>query len=141
VEFDSLYTNTVIVTPYRGAGRPQGVYAMERTMDAIADHLGKDRAECARQLHPARRDALRPRPDLPGRPPLVYDSGDYPASMAKLKALVGWDDFEAYRDAGPREGAGSASASPATSRAPASARTRAGTCRSRPAARSRSPPA
>jgi CO/xanthine dehydrogenase Mo-binding subunit len=43
VEFWSLYTNTVIVTPYRGAGRPQGVYAMERTMDAIADHLGKDR--------------------------------------------------------------------------------------------------
>ena len=43
VEFDSLYTTTVIVTPYRGAGRPQGVYAMERTMDAIADHLGLDR--------------------------------------------------------------------------------------------------
>src|SRR6266511_3090219 len=37
VEFRSLYTNTVIVTPYRGAGRPQGVFAMERTMDAIAE--------------------------------------------------------------------------------------------------------
>ena len=37
VEFWSLYTNTVIVTPYRGAGRPQGCFAMERTMDAIAD--------------------------------------------------------------------------------------------------------
>ena len=36
VVFESLYTNTVIVTPYRGAGRPQAVYAMERTMDAIA---------------------------------------------------------------------------------------------------------
>src|SRR5262249_57906017 len=36
VEFDSLYTNTVIVTPYRGAGRPQGAFVMERTMDAIA---------------------------------------------------------------------------------------------------------
>ena len=44
VEFSSLYTNTVIVTPYRGAGRPQGVFAMERTMDAIADALGQDRA-------------------------------------------------------------------------------------------------
>ena len=43
VEFTSLYTNTVMVTPYRGAGRPQGVFAMERTMDAIADHLGLDR--------------------------------------------------------------------------------------------------
>ena len=43
VVFDSLYTNTVMVTPYRGAGRPQGCYVMERTMDAIADALGKDR--------------------------------------------------------------------------------------------------
>ena len=54
VEFWSLYTNTVIVTPYRGAGRPQGCFAMERTMDAIAAHLGLDRAEVQRaQLHPA----------------------------------------------------------------------------------------
>src|SRR5699024_6945024 len=43
VTFTSLYTNTVIVTPYRGAGRPQGVFAMERTMDRIAQYLGKDR--------------------------------------------------------------------------------------------------
>ena len=40
VEFDSLYTNTVIVTPYRGAGRPQGAFVMERVMDAIARELG-----------------------------------------------------------------------------------------------------
>src|SRR5262249_41068519 len=43
VEFWSLYTNTVIVTPYRGAGRPQGVFAMERTIDSIAHFLGLDR--------------------------------------------------------------------------------------------------
>ncbi len=45
VVFESLYTNTVMVTPYRGAGRPQGCYVMERTMDAIAASLGKDRTE------------------------------------------------------------------------------------------------
>jgi CO/xanthine dehydrogenase Mo-binding subunit len=105
VEFWSLYTNTVIVTPYRGAGRPQGVYAMERTMDAIAAHLGKDRV--------AVREANFIQPDeMPydhsmtfqdGRP-LIYDSGDFPASMAKLKALVGWDDFEAYREQARSEG-------------------------------------
>src|SRR4029077_9963254 len=44
VEFDSLYTNTVIVTPYRGAGRPHGCFVMERTVDAIAAALGLDRA-------------------------------------------------------------------------------------------------
>ncbi len=39
VEFRSLYTNTVPVTPYRGAGRPQGCFVMERTMDAIASEV------------------------------------------------------------------------------------------------------
>ena len=55
VEFDSLYTNTVIVTPYRGAGRPQGAFVMERTMDAIAAaaRAGPDGGARA-QLHPAR---------------------------------------------------------------------------------------
>ena len=101
VEFWSLYTNTVIVTPYRGAGRPQGCFAMERTMDAIAAYLGLDRAEVRA------RNFIQP-DEMPydhglifqdGRP-LKYDSGDYPASLDKLKALVGWDDFAAYRDAG-----------------------------------------
>src|SRR5262249_59967227 len=41
VEFDSLYTNTVLVTPYRGAGRPQGCFVMQRTIDAMAPALGQ----------------------------------------------------------------------------------------------------
>src|SRR3712207_3179437 len=45
VEFRAVYTNTVIVTPYRGAGRPQAAFVMERTLDAIAAYLGRDRAE------------------------------------------------------------------------------------------------
>ena len=105
VEFWSLYTNTVLVTPYRGAGRPQGCFAMERTMDAIAAHLGLDRAEVRS------RNFIQP-DEMPydhglmfqdGRP-LKYDSGDFPASLAKLKALVGWDDFAAYREQAEAEG-------------------------------------
>ena len=109
--FSSMYTNTVIVTPYRGAGRPQGVFAMERTMDAIAAFLGADRT------------AVRARnfiqvDDMPydhhltfqdGRP-LIYDSGDYPALLARLKRMVAWDSFEDYRaeaaEAGRRVGIG-----------------------------------
>jgi CO/xanthine dehydrogenase Mo-binding subunit len=96
-EFFSMYTNTVMVTPYRGAGRPQGVFAMERTMDAIADYLGLDRTD-------VRSANFIQVEDMPydhgllfqdGRP-LMYDSGDFPASLAKLKALVGWDEFAAY---------------------------------------------
>lgn len=105
VEFSSLYTNTVIVTPYRGAGRPQGAFVMERTMDAIAAFLGLDR--CAVR----ERNFIQPE-EMPydhglifqdGRP-LIYDSGDYPAALAKLKKLVGWDEFAAVRDAARAEG-------------------------------------
>lgn len=104
-EFWSMYTNTVLVTPYRGAGRPQGVFAMERTMDAIAAELGLDRTEVRA------RNFITP-DEMPydhgltfqdGRP-LIYDSGDYPASLAMLKDLVGWDDFEAYRERARAEG-------------------------------------
>jgi aerobic carbon-monoxide dehydrogenase large subunit len=105
VEFQSLYTNTVIVTPYRGAGRPQGCFVMERTMDAIADDLGLDRTVVRE------RNFIQPE-EMPydqglifqdGRQ-LLYDSGDFPASLDKLKKLVGWDDFEAYREQARAEG-------------------------------------
>jgi CO/xanthine dehydrogenase Mo-binding subunit len=98
VEFQSLYTNTVIVTPYRGAGRPQGCFVMERVMDAIAADLGLDRTVVRE------RNFIQP-DEMPfdqglifqdGRQ-LLYDSGDFPASLAKLKELVGWDGFEAER--------------------------------------------
>ena len=105
VEFASLYTNTVIVTPYRGAGRPQAVFCMERTVDRIADHLGLDRTVVRE------RNFIRP-DEMPydlglmfqdGRP-LIYDSGDFPASLATLKELVDWDGFEAYRERARAEG-------------------------------------
>ncbi len=105
VEFHSLYTNTVIVTPYRGAGRPQGVFAMERTMDAIAAYLDLDRAEVRErnfiQPHEMPYDQRMTFQD--GRP-LIYDSGDFPASLAKLKSLVGWDEFPAYQERARGEG-------------------------------------
>src|SRR5690625_4587847 len=106
VTFTSLYTNTVIVTPYRGAGRPQGVFAMERTMDRIAQYLGKDRMEVREA------NFLQPK-DFPvefgnlmfqdGRP-LRYDSGDYPGLARKLRDLVGWEDFAEYRAKAEAEG-------------------------------------
>jgi aerobic carbon-monoxide dehydrogenase large subunit len=100
VEFTSLYTNTVIVTPYRGAGRPQGVFAMERTMDAIARHLGRDRAEVRAvnfiQPHEMPYDQGLVFQD--GRP-LIYDSGDYPTALARILDLIGWPDFPAYQAA------------------------------------------
>jgi carbon-monoxide dehydrogenase large subunit len=105
VEFTSLYTNTTIVTPYRGAGRPQGAFVMERTMDAIAAHLGLDRA-LVRERNFIQPDEMPYDQGLvfqDGRP-LVYDSGDYPAALAKLKALVGWDSFPARQAQARQQG-------------------------------------
>jgi aerobic carbon-monoxide dehydrogenase large subunit len=105
VEFHSLYTNTVQVTPYRGAGRPQGVFVMERTMDAIAAYLGLDRT-VVRERNFIQPDEMPYDHQLifqDGRP-LVYDSGDYPAALAKLKKLVGWDEFAAYREQARAQG-------------------------------------
>ena len=110
-EFRSLYTNTVIVTPYRGAGRPQAAFAMERTMDAIAAYLHRDRAEvrAANFIQPSEMPYDHHLTFQDGRP-LIYDSGDYPATLDKIKKLVGWDEFEAFREearaAGRRVGIG-----------------------------------
>jgi carbon-monoxide dehydrogenase large subunit len=93
-EVTSLYTNTVIVTPYRGAGRPQGVFCMERTMDRVADHLGLDRADvrAANFIGPDEFPYDQGLTFQDGRP-LIYDSGDYPELLRRVKDLIGWDTF------------------------------------------------
>jgi carbon-monoxide dehydrogenase large subunit len=111
VEFKSLYTNTVMVIPYRGAGRPQGVFAMERTMDAIADYLGLSRVAVRSNnfIQPGEMPYDHHLTFQDGRP-LIYDSGDYPASLVMLKKMIGWDEFaqfqESARAAGRKIGIG-----------------------------------
>jgi aerobic carbon-monoxide dehydrogenase large subunit len=105
VEFFSMYTNTVIVTPYRGAGRPQGVFAMERTMDRIAQYLHLDRTA-------VRAANFIQVEDFPydhglifqdGRP-LIYDSGNYPDQLTMLREMIDWDGFPALQAAAAAEG-------------------------------------
>jgi len=105
VEFDSLYTNTVLVTPYRGAGRPHGCFVMERTIDAIAAELGLDRTVVRERnfIQPGEMPYDQGLMFQDGRP-LSYDSGDYPALLAKLKQLIGWDEFAARKQAAAAAG-------------------------------------
>ncbi|MFI6454370.1 aerobic carbon-monoxide dehydrogenase large subunit [Streptosporangium amethystogenes] len=105
VEFSSIYTNTVQVTPYRGAGRPQAVFCMERTMDHIAEHLGADRTavRAANFIQPDEFPYDQGLIFQDGRP-LIYDSGDYPESLRLLKELIGWDDFPARKARAAAEG-------------------------------------
>ncbi len=105
VEFRSMYTTTVIVTPYRGAGRPQGVFAMERTMDRIAETLGLDRTavRAANFIQPDEFPFDQGLIFQDGRP-LIYDSGDYPAQLDMIKQLIGWDRFPAQQAAAAEQG-------------------------------------
>jgi CO/xanthine dehydrogenase Mo-binding subunit len=79
-----LLTNKVPLGPYRGAGRPQGNFVMERLLDAAADRLGVDRVWLRRQnlLTPADFPYQTAIPS--GRSPLVYDHGDFPAILDRL---------------------------------------------------------
>ena len=74
-------------------------------MDAIAKYLGKDRADVrvANFIQPEEFPYDHGLTFQDGRP-LIYDSGDYPASMEKLRKLVGWDEFEVYREQARAEG-------------------------------------
>ncbi len=105
VEFFSMYTNTVQVTPYRGAGRPQGVFVMERTIDKIAQALGLDRT-AVRATNFIQPDEFPYDQGLifqDGRP-LIYDSGNYPDQLTMLKDMIGWDTFEPARQEAAERG-------------------------------------
>ncbi|HTZ77626.1 MAG TPA: xanthine dehydrogenase family protein molybdopterin-binding subunit [Stellaceae bacterium] len=83
-------TNKVPSAPYRGAGRPEASFAMERTIDLIAATLGIEPAEIRRRnMIPG--SAMPYRIGLPYRDgePIVYDSGDFPAGLEKAVAAVG----------------------------------------------------
>jgi carbon-monoxide dehydrogenase large subunit len=71
-----VFTNTTHVSAYRGAGRPEGNYYMERLIDAAAAEMKIDRLELRR------RNQIRPR-DIPCKTAsgMTYDSGDFPAVL------------------------------------------------------------
>jgi carbon-monoxide dehydrogenase large subunit len=85
-----VFTNTAPTVPYRGAGRPEAVYIMERLVDQAAREMGIDPAELrARNL--VRPDAF---PYLT-RTGWTYDTGNYAAAMAKCQALADWPGYAA----------------------------------------------
>lgn len=90
-------TNKVPNAPYRGAGRPEASFAMERMMDLIAAEVGREPAEVrAANLVPG--EDMPYRLDIPYRDgePIVYDSGDYPKALqCAVDAIGGVDAFRA----------------------------------------------
>jgi carbon-monoxide dehydrogenase large subunit len=92
-------TNTVWVDAYRGAGRPEAAYVVERLMDLAANELGVDRLEF-------RRHNLIPVNEFPYQTPVafVYDSGNYQALFDSVEALADYKGLLAEQAKGRAEG-------------------------------------
>jgi carbon-monoxide dehydrogenase large subunit len=100
-----VVTNKVPVTPIRGAGQPQAVFAMERLLDHAAEKLGLDRAEIRRRnLVPAEHMPYKTQMKTRGGMLIVLDSGDYPKCLEIAIDKSGWRDFEARQQRARTEG-------------------------------------
>jgi carbon-monoxide dehydrogenase large subunit len=98
-ECTGVFTNCTPTDAYRGAGRPEATYAIERAIEALAREVGVDSAEIRRRNYI--RAGQFPYASIAG---LTYDSGDYEPALDKALALIGYDGLRAEqqrrRDAG-----------------------------------------
>jgi carbon-monoxide dehydrogenase large subunit len=105
MEIVGVYTNKMATDAYRGAGRPEATYLIERLMDVIAQELGVDRLELRLKHFP--QPSQFPFATSCG---LTYDSGNYQGALIKAKELAHWDqmltDRAAARAAGKLSGIG-----------------------------------
>ncbi|MBI2161899.1 MAG: xanthine dehydrogenase family protein molybdopterin-binding subunit [Candidatus Rokubacteria bacterium] len=94
VEVKGVVTNKTPNAPYRGAGRPETVFAMDRAVDCLARELRMDPAEIRRRNY-IRADELPYDFGMPYRDgnPLVYDTGDFPAALEAALEAAGYRDF------------------------------------------------
>ena len=94
-----VFTNTVMVDAYRGAGRPEATFVVERLVDLGAYELGLDPAEL-------RRRNLIPPDQFPFQTQvaLQYDSGNYEATLDKALEKIGYADLRAEQEAARQQG-------------------------------------
>lgn len=92
VNVRAVFTNTVPVDAYRGAGRPEATYSIERVVDKAAREMGIDPIELRR------RNFIKP-DQYPYQTPVavVYDTGNYDATMDKLEEIADLAGFAARR--------------------------------------------
>ena len=98
-EVKAVFTNTVAVDAYRGAGRPEATFLLERLVDVIAHDTGMDRIAL-------RRRNFIPADAFPYQTPvaLQYDSGDYTATLNAALKAADFAGFEARRAAAKARG-------------------------------------
>jgi carbon-monoxide dehydrogenase large subunit len=86
----NVFTNTTWTDAYRGAGRPEATFAIERLMDDLAAELGRDPIELREQNWIKHEEF--PFTTVAG---MTYDSGNYEAATARAKELFGYDELRA----------------------------------------------
>jgi len=96
-----VFTNKMITTPIRGAGRPQGIYVAERLLDLAAKELGINPVEIRRRNY-IPPDAFPYDHEIIDQAfaPLVFDSGNYRPVLEKAADMIGYDQF--VNEEGPR---------------------------------------
>ena len=100
-ELKVVFTNKVISTPIRGAGRPQGIYVVERMLDIAAKELGLDPVEIRkRNFIPPDKFPYEQEIIDQAFSQLIFDSGNYLPVMEKAAKLIGYDQF--VREEQPR---------------------------------------
>ena len=97
----NVFTNTISVAAYRGAGRPEAIYYIERAIEMIADELGKDAVEVRR------RNYIQPA-QFPYKTPTgsTYDTGDYEANLDAALAASNYEGLRAEQASRRQNGAG-----------------------------------
>jgi carbon-monoxide dehydrogenase large subunit len=95
----AVHTNKMATDAYRGAGRPEAIYAIERLVDLVADELGLDPLEVRLKNLPKKSEF--PFQTATG---LSYDSGDYHAALKKAQELADWKGLLRQRDAARKAG-------------------------------------
>ena len=98
-ELIGVYTNKVPAGPYRGAGRPEASYLIERTVERLAREMGVDPAEF-RAINFVRREEF-PYRTVTGH---TYDSGDYEAALRKALDLLGYRQMRGLKERARAEG-------------------------------------
>src|SRR5712671_689750 len=95
----AIFTHTTPTTPYRGAGRPEAVYMIERLIDLAAERLEIDPVEVRRRNYIA--PATMPYQTATG---FVYDSGEFAATMDQAIALADWNGYAKRQAASQKNG-------------------------------------
>ena len=98
-EVKAVMTNTAPVGAYRGAGRPEGVFIVERLMDAAARQIGMD-PRAIRKVNYIK-PAQLPYTNAVGQ---VYDSGAFAHMLERASKLADWDGFAARKKAAKKKG-------------------------------------